>query len=225
MLLINQRHEILNIIPENNKLLEFAGRTCYKSEGKITDSSADKFIDKILHQYHHESVIEHSLLTVKFITNRGVTHELVRHRLASFSQESTRYVKYDNVKFIIPVWLDENELEKIYQFINTENTVNEIMDSAESMNDDTFAFISLLIESEVTYKKLIDLGWKAQQAREVLSNALKTEIIASANFREWRHILKMRTAKNAHPQIRELMIPLLNELKNKIPVIFDDIKL
>jgi len=147
-------------------------------------------------------------------------------RLASFSQESTRYVKYDknNMQFIIPVWIDENEIQKIYKFINPKNTVDEIMDSAETMKDDTFAFISLLLECESTYKKLMENGWKAQQARAVLPNSLKTEIVVSANFREWRHIFKMRTAKNAHPQIRELMVPLLEELKVKIPVIFDDIK-
>jgi flavin-dependent thymidylate synthase len=128
------------------------------------------------------------------------------------------------MQFIIPVWIDENEIQKIYKFINPKNTVDEIMDSAETMKDDTFAFISLLLECESTYKKLMENGWKAQQARAVLPNSLKTEIVVSANFREWRHIFKMRTAKNAHPQIRELMVPLLEELKVKIPVIFDDIK-
>jgi len=218
MQLIKQSHKILNI-SGTNEILELAGRTCYKSEDKITEGSANKFIDKILNQYHHESVIEHSLITVKFITNRGVTHELVRHRLASFSQESTRYVKYNqhDMEFILPVWFNKDVQNNLMRL--SENPQHSF-----TMDNLVYTWYEAMRNAEATYANLMKNGWKAQQARSVLPNSLKTEIVVSANFREWRHIFKMRTAKNAHPQIRELMIPLLNELKEKVPIIFDDIE-
>ena len=139
-------------------------------------------------------------IIIKFISNRGVTHEMVRHRLCSFAQESTRYVDYQSdMEFIKPVWADEKPLDEIKFWI----------ESCE--------------RAERDYKMLRSMGWRPEQAREVLPNALKTEIVVKGNIREWRHIFKLRCSKAAHPQIRSLMIPCMKELQGKIPVIFDDI--
>lgn len=198
MKLIKPSHEIMTDINSMIilKKIELAGRTCYKSEEKISEGSAKKFVNMILKR-GHESVIEHENLTVRFICDRGVTHEMVRHRLCAFSQESSRYCDYGKmgIRFIIPVdfELDEDDYK-------------------------------LLEHIEKHYNKCLNEKHRIpQQARYFLPNGLKTEIVVTANLREWRHILKLRTSKAAHPQMREIMIPLLNELKEKIPVIFDDI--
>jgi len=193
--------------------LERIGRVCYKSEEKITEESAKTFITMLLQQ-GHESVIEHALITVRFICDRGVSHELVRHRLASFSQESTRYCNYKGgVEFIIPEWVaiapGSYEGRDYYKTIS-EDTTNLIW------------FCSML-NAEVDYERLLTKGWTPQQARSVLPNSTKTEIVVSANLREWRTIFKQRTSKAAHPQMRELMCPLLDNLKELVPIIFDDI--
>lgn len=197
MQIIDQSFEIVDELDGQaiSKKIEKCARICYKSEDKITEGSAEKFIGGIIKR-GHESVLEHEAFTVKFVTDRSVTHELVRHRLASFSQESQRYVKYDNVEFIKPIGVEGEAFEIWKQAM--ENSANE-------------------------YKKLIDMGLAPQFARTVLPNSCKTEIMVSANLREWRHILKLRTSKAAHPQIRELMTGLLKELQSKVPVMFDDI--
>lgn len=183
--------------------IEKAGRTCYKSEDRITPDSAKDFIRMIV-KSGHESVIEHEKITVRFICDRGVTHELVRHRLASYSQESTRYCnygkdKYDNqVTFIKPIFWDENsENYKIWE--------------------------RACLEAEKSYIELINNGATPQEARSVLPNSVKTEIVVTANLREWRTILKQRTSNRAHPQIQEVMRPLLNNLKEALPTVFEDI--
>jgi thymidylate synthase (FAD) len=177
------------------EVIEEAGRTCYKSESQITEDSSRKFVESLIKR-GHESVIEHVSASVRFITNRGVTHELVRHRLCSFSQESTRYVKYDgDMEFIKPVWF---------------NLVNSTW--ADAMRG-----------AEQYYKSLLDLGWRPEQAREVLPNSLKTEIVVTANLREWKHIFNLRCAKAAHPQIRALMISCRRGFRESIPIIFDEV--
>ena len=206
MKLIEQSFEIMRIDANPLITIEKAGRTCYKSEDKICEGSAERFTRGLL-KSGHESVIEHASATVKFITNRGVTHELVRHRLCAFSQESTRYVNYggDDMEFICPVWFDNN------YFHNVDDYVPE------------FEFIKACRLAEHQYKQLLICGWKPEQAREVLPNALKTEIVVTANFREWRHIFRLRTSNKAHPQIRELMRKCLAEFQRQVPVIFGDI--
>ena len=192
-------------------LIEIAGRTCYKSEDKIDDDSAKGFIKGIMKR-GHESVIEHSAATVRIICDRGVTHEIVRHRLVAYSQESTRYCNYKGgVTFVIPPWVDKitpGEYEHLL-----------VMFDAQSLWHDA------MLTSERDYQALIEkFSWSPQQARSVLPNSLKTEIVCTANFREWRHIFKLRTSKAAHPQMREIMVPLLAEFKERVPVIFDDIE-
>jgi len=196
------------------ELIELAGRTCYKSEAQITPESAEKFTRRIVEMGHH-SVIEHATATVKFITDRGVTHELVRHRLASYSQESTRYCNYgsEHIKFIRPVWCVD-----VSTGIYTHETLEDTrIGSAE------WEWLFSMFRSEDDYKRLLELGWRPEQARSVLSNSLKTEIVMTANVREWRHVFNLRCSKAAHPQIRELMLPCLKAFKEQIPVIFDDL--
>ena len=201
---------------EDMKLIEAAGRVCYKSEEKITDTSFVDFIESIVRR-GHESVLEHSMLTVRFICDRGVSHELVRHRLASFSQESTRYCNYgsDGVTFIQPCFL-----KKQSYFAE----LSELVGDDENAYWAHDAWYSAVKIAEERYLRMINVhGCSPQEARSVLPNSTKTEVVMTANLREWRHILKLRTSKAAHPQMRELMCPLLEDLKAGIPVIFDDI--
>jgi thymidylate synthase (FAD) len=167
----------------------------------------------------HESVIEHESLSVRFICDRGVTHEIVRHRLAAYSQESTRYCDYteDEVTFIIPPWLNvEPGTYHLSQQI--------IQNHKGTVANGTYYWVESMLDSERHYKVLRQHNWTPQQARAVLPNSLKTEIVMTANLREWRHVLKLRTSKAAHPQMRELMIPLLRELQNNITLLFGDIE-
>jgi thymidylate synthase (FAD) len=185
------------------KRIERAARTCYKSEGSITIDSAKKLV-KHLMKIGHESTIEHEKITVRIICDRGVTHEIVRHRIASYSQESTRYCNYSNSKF--------------------GNEITVIKPIFWAQNDEKYAiWKAALIETEKAYLKLIELGASPQEARSVLPNSLKTEIVVTMNIREWRHFFRLRTSKAAHPQMREIACPLLDEFKNSIPVLFDDI--
>lgn len=214
MKIIEQNYEILSLPNNLLETLETAGRTCYKSEDKITPESAPKFV-KMLRDRGHHAMIEFGDVIIKFTTNRGVTHEMVRHRLCSFAQESTRYVRYDGeMEFIRPVWCGEDVI----------GLYNEPYDSDAVSGIQENIFLSALWDSEKAYQILLAEGWQPQQAREVLPNALKTEIVWKANIREWRHILTLRCSKAAHPQMRALMLPLLKELKEKLPVIFDDIE-
>lgn len=223
MRLIKPSYKIEGEITRNMALdmirrIELAGRTCYKSEDKITDYSAEKFVAMLISK-GHESVLEHEKLTIRFICDRGVSHEIVRHRLASFSQESTRYCDYNNdhIEFIIPPWVNLNPGE----YSDTSRDLSEFIKIIESPADNIWLIARQLNVS--SYKTLRQFGWRPEQARTELPNCLKTEIVVSANLRQWRLILKQRTANAAHPQMRELMRPLLNELKTLIPVIFEDI--
>lgn len=194
-------NEILNKI-------ERAGRTCYKSEDKISVDSSRQFIKKIM-KIGHESVIEHEKITVRIICDRGVTHEIVRHRIASYSQESTRYCNYSNNKF-------GNEITVIEPSFWDKNS------KKDKIKYDIWK--EALIKAEEAYLKLIELGATPQEARSVLPNSLKTEIVVTMNIREWRHFFKLRTSKAAHPQMQEIARPILDEFKKLIPVLFDDIE-
>jgi len=215
MQLIKPTYEIQSTINADAMLreLEVAGRTCYKSESAYTKESSREFVAMLLRR-GHESVLEHEKITIKFICDRGVSHELVRHRIASFSQESTRYCNYAKrgLTFIIPSWESLTEREWTMQ------QVCEIVTPFESA---TAKWLNAMAAAEEYYNQLIKCGWKPEEARSVLPNSLKTEIVVTANLREWRLILKQRTAAVAHPQMRELMIPLLADLRQLLPVIFD----
>lgn len=246
MKIVNAGYENLTDISPYGTLeleqIERAARTCYKSEDKITEQgeSAKKLIKNLI-KNGHEAMLEHSQLSVKFICDRGVSHELVRHRMASFAQESTRYCNYGNEKFgkaitcVLPfkfhganTVLTEDEIRELYYETHGASRSIEIYSKVMDLPDIELAYALWRLscaEAEETYFSLLDdLGWSPQEARCVLPNNLKTEVVMTANYREWRHILKLRTDKAAHPQMRELMVPLLKELKERIPVIFDDIE-
>lgn len=186
------------------KHIEKCGRVCYKSEDKIQEQSAEKFVAGIIKR-GHEAVLEHKSFTVKFICDRGVSHEIVRHRLAAYCQESTRYCNYSGEKFgqeitvIKPCYFDENDPIYYQWKVNCE-------------------------DAEAAYFKLLELGRTPQEARAVLPNSLKTEVVMTADLREWRHFFKLRCSPAAHPQMRELAIQLLHMCQAEIPVIFDDIE-
>lgn len=186
------------------KHIENCGRICYKSEDKINEDSSEKFVAGIVRR-GHEAVLEHFDITVKFVCDRGVSHEIVRHRMASYCQESTRYCNYSQDKF-------DNEITVIKPFFLDENTPG------------WFMWKRACKAAETAYFDLLDFGCTPQEARAVLPNSLKTELVMTANLREWRHFLKLRTAKAAHPQMREVAIPLLEDFKARIPIIFDDIQ-
>ena len=216
MKIIKPSYEILTPISDGGikelQHIEKIGRVCYKSEDRITDDgeSAKKFV-KMLISNGHEAMIEHSSLSVKFVVDRGVSHELVRHRIASFAQESTRYCNYSKDKF-------GNEITVILPcFFDTGMGI--------LSNSLVYQEWKLACEcAEERYFNLLKMGATPQQARTVLPNSLKTEITITANYREWRNFFKLRTAEASHPQMREITIPLLKELKTFIPIIFDDIE-
>lgn len=185
------------------KRLEECGRVCYKSEDRITEGSAEKFIAGIIKR-GHEAVLEHCSFTVKFICDRGVSHEIVRHRLAAYCQESTRYCNYSKEGF------------------GSEITVIAPCFWAEG-SDERLRWEAAMIHAEEWYFDLLAHGCTAQEARSVLPNSLKTEVVMTADIREWRHFLKLRCSKAAHPQMREVALKLLDMVHAKIPVLFDDI--
>ena len=184
--------------------LELCGRVCYKSENRITPESAENFVRGIIAR-KHEAVLEHFSFSVRFIVDRGVSHEIVRHRLASYCQESTRYCNYSGDRF-------GNEITVIKPYFLTEGT-NGYKKWAEACET-----------AEREYFTLLDWGCTPQEARAVLPNSLKTELIMTANLREWRHFFKLRTSPAAHPQMYEVTIPLLKEVQEKIPVVFEDLE-
>lgn len=183
--------------------LERCGRVCYKSEDRIGDGSAAAFIRSVIKR-GHESVLEHKSITVKFICDRGVSHEIVRHRIASYSQESTRYCNYSKDGFggeitvIKPLYLEPD-------------------------TDAGVAWEADCKMAEASYFTMLNIGCSPQEARAVLPNSLKTEVVMTANIREWRHFLRLRCSKAAHPQMREVAIPLLQMFYDEMPALFEDV--
>ena len=205
MNIIEPGFEVLDDLDGRRMLrkIEAAGRICYKSEENITDGSAEIFVRSIL-KNGHESVIEHEKISVRVVCDRGVSHEIVRHRIASYSQESTRYCNYSKEKFgkeltfIKPVFWEEDSKE--YQL-----------------------WKNLMKKTEASYNELIEMGAAPQEARSILPNSLKTEIVITMNLREWRHFFRLRTSKKAHPQMRQISRMILEYFKENIPAAFDDI--
>lgn len=207
MKVIEPKVEFISVIDGKAilKQIEQCGRVCYKSENNIAAGTAEKFVANIIKR-GHEAVLEHFSFSVKFTCDRGVTHEIVRHRVASYCQESTRYCNYANDKFgseitvIKPLYLEPGTLGYDAWFMACQT-------------------------AEGAYFDLLDWGCSPQEARAVLPNSLKTEIIMTANLREYRHFFKLRCAKAAHPQMREVANMLLKMCKEQIPVVFDDIEM
>lgn len=183
--------------------LEVVGRVCYKSEDRITKDSGEAFLRRI-RERGHEAILEHYSVSVRFVCDRAIANEIVRHRLASYAQESTRYVRYGGEKDIV--------------FIDPRGAFG--WDEDDVRYDTWWHAVS---SAEDRYNSLIKKGATPQEARSVLPNSLKTELIMTANIREWRHFFKLRTDKAAHPQMREITIPLLEKFKALMPVLFEDI--
>ena len=208
MRVINAGYEIISELNGEKilKHIERCARVCYKSEDRITDGSAEKMVAALIRS-GHEAMLEHYSFTVKFICDRGIANELVRHRIASFAQESSRYCCYAKDKF-----------GKELTFINP--------CFWEPDSDNYARWFHEMDEAEKTYLAMIEDGATPEQARDILPTSIKTEIVMTANLREWRHFLKLRAegvTGKPHPQMLEITIPLLKELKQKIPVVFDDI--
>lgn len=205
MQIIEPYFEILHMAETNEiyRLLELAARTCYKSEDKIAQDTAESLLRRLM-KTGHESVIEHISISVRIVCDRGITHELVRHRLCSFSQESTRYANYGKDKFgkeitvIRPIfWPTSHIMYPIWK--------------------------DQMLQAEKAYMIMLNNGAKAQEARSVLPNSLKTDIVTTANLREWKHMFKLRCGKAAHPQIRQIMLPLLAEFHSRIPIFYEEL--
>ena len=187
--------------------IERAGRTCYKSEGKIGEGTAAAFVKSIVKR-GHESVLEHVSLTVRVVCDRGVSHEIVRHRLASYSQESTRYCNYADEKF-----------GKSVSFVRPFFWNDAAPESQEKLRIWTEAMQA----AETAYFALLEKGANAQEARSVLPNSLRTELVMTMDLREWRHFFRLRCGAASHPQMRELAVPMLAEFRRRLPEVFDDL--
>ena len=205
MRIVSPGFEILTPVDSEAVLkhIELCGRTCYKSEKKISEESCRTFVQGIIKR-GHEAVLEHFNITVRFICDRGVSHEIVRHRLASYCQESTRYCNYAKDDFSSEITV----IDPLYLEFGTD-AYNIWKESCEA--------------AEAAYFNLLNWGCSPQEARAVLPNSLKTEVVMTANLREWRHFFKLRCAPAAHPQMREIAIPLCKTLQKKLPVVFDGI--
>jgi thymidylate synthase (FAD) len=191
----NQSATLIWSTPNAEQIIECTGRLAYKSEDKVTGDSHANFI-KMLLARKHESVLEHASASIHFITNRGISHEIVRHRIASYTQESTRYCNYSKEKF-------GNEITVIQPFF-------------EKSGD----WITSCKAAEAAYLAALAAGEKPQVARDLLPTCLKTELIMTANFREWRHFIRLRIAKDAHPQIQDLAQQTLRILNGVAPNVF-----
>jgi len=243
--------EVIFHLPEGytpEQFLESAGRTCYKSEDHITEESADKFIGMLANRGHW-AMLEHAVASARLVCDRGVTHELVRHRLASFAQESTRYCDYSEEKFgatiavITPEGMDDGSNGSLAKFTDPEDylpilvrDVEEVLEAlhkgqvrrAECMlkglkdiaMDETGVWAQAMRWANQSYQKMRVTGSPAQRARHVLPIGVKSEIVITANLREWQHIFQLRCAKTAHPHIRGLMLQALEVFAKKIPAMF-----
>ena len=200
MKIANQSVELLWITPVSEIQIEQIGRTCYKSEDRMTRDSHGPFCRRMVDNGHH-AMIEHAYASFRIITDRGVSHEIVRHRIASFAQESTRYCNYRADKF------------------GGEITVIE----PPGLGENRWVWEAACEEAEIAYMSLLRDGVSPQIARSVLPTCLKTEIVMTANFREWRHFITLRRAKAAHPQIREIAEYVLSVLKIHAPNVFYDL--
>lgn len=244
MKIIRAGYEIWTDISEGGirelQEIERAARVCYKSEDRITeDGESAKRLVKGLIKLGHEAMLEHGGMTVKFIVDRGMSHEIVRHRLFSFAQESTRYCDYTKDKHggeitvVWPCYFDEDDEEPVIVGITRVTpeghpltvTVGEglALSDVKVLTHRSFAWCKVCLAAEDGYFEMLDLGCTPQEARAVLPNSLKTELVVTGNWREWRHFFALRTAPSAHPQMREVADLLLEKMHALIPVLFDDI--
>lgn len=220
-------------LKEDLSLIEYAGRISHRSEEDMNENTWEKFIRNVVINHGDYSIIEHVGVPVEMVVDRGISHELVRHRLGSYTQESTRFVNYAKkmppsfiypivgVKCTICLFGDEpradKEDEKSWSHFDHETS-----EFNEFCSYD-FDWLNSINVAEVEYMALLKKGWRPQEARSVFPNALATKIVVTYNLRMWRHFFVMRTTKEAHPQMRQVTIPLLAEFKSLVPLLFDDI--
>ena len=203
------------------KKIERIGRVCYKSEGNINEESAEKFISNIINR-NHVSVIEHESISVRIICDRGVTHEIVRHRVASYAQESQRYCNYSKDKY-------DNQVSfiDIKGGIDLDLAMNSALNNGtlnkDKINDIINEWEEACKDAEKHYLNLSKLGASPNIARSVLPNSVKTEINVRMDIREWRHFFSLRCEDVAHPQMREIAKPLLKEMAKRYPIFFKDL--
>lgn len=226
MKLIRESVKLMSLLGELNedsqaqfgKYIEVCGRQCYQSSHKISDSSYSQFITNMI-KSGHLSMAEHVSITAIIVTNRGVTHQLVRHRLGSYSQESTRYCNYlsdrfgNELTFIIPAWITDDKISSIKT-----SKVSDIL------SDPDCQWYQSMRDAEYDYIKLINLGYTPEKAREVLPNSLATTIAVTYNLRVWRHVLSQRLDKKCHPQMRNLMGLIGSQLIKYLPLFFSDLE-
>lgn len=211
MKLIAPSYEIVECPTDSLERIERGARTCYKTEERIGDGSAEKLVRHLVDRGHNAMLEFGGVIWIRFTSSRGFSHEMVRHRLASYAQESTRYCNYSREKFDGQVG-----------FIDPQTIAPERW-TAKQLELWLRGCEAIFQLSEEWYLSMVNAGIPAQYAREVLPIGLKTEINVQANIVEWRHIFKQRTSPAAHPRMRELMIPLLHDLSKLVPVVFDDI--
>lgn len=214
MKIVEGSFEILSYTPDPIRLIETVGRTCYQSHGRAGPETADKFV-RMLISRGHRSMLEMASVVVRFReVSRGLTHEHVRHRLASYAQESTRYVRQDDLHFVLPPGMTEDTEVKVEDTYRHEGcstyggywTVGEMINLMQDF-----------------YCALLKDGWKPEDARQFLPIGTACEFNVSANFREWRHIFSLRCDKHAHWEIRHLMKAVLKEFIRRWPAAFDDL--
>jgi len=218
MRLIKPYAELVYFQPDATIAIERAGRVCYQSSDKsdFSELSSSNFVKRLIFK-DHLSVLEHASASIRFVVDRGVSHEIVRHRIASYSQESTRYCKYnDHVLFVIPSWVSEIKAG-IYPYSYYS------VDYADSLPADQRTWFNAMLNAEADYSKLISHNISPQNARSVLPNSLKTELIMTANMREWRHFFQLRTAPAAHPDMRIVAGQALRAMNYRASGIFSDL--
>ena len=225
MQIVKAGYEILDPLngEEILKKIERVARVCYKSEDLIGEGTAERMVRSLIKR-GHEAMLEHFSFSVKFVVDRGVSHEIVRHRVASFAQESTRYCNYGNkggeITVIKPCYLEDVDVDYV-------DAYGEVyLEPLEGKESQLKHWVTSCRQAEKNYLGMLADGATPQEARAVLPNSLKTEIVMTANLREWRHFLKLRavgTTGKPHPQMSEVAVPLLKELQEKIPVVFEDL--
>lgn len=204
MRIIKPSFEIVSVVNGDKILMniESAGRTCYRSEDAITPHSARLFVKSLIDMGHH-SVLEHESISVRIICDRGILAEITRHRLVSYSVESTRYCSYGKEKF-----------GKEITVIDPRPYISGI--AFEIWKEE-------MIDAEDAYFSLLKNDTAPQMARSVLPNSLKTELVMTCNLREWRHFFTLRTSRKAHPQMRQIACPMLAKFRKLVPIMFDDV--
>ena len=220
MIFVKPSIEFMDMNSMGVKLIELAARNCYKSEDKIGEGTAEEMVRKLLKR-GHEAMIEFGWLCYRVICNRGVTHELVRHRLNSYAQESTRYCNYKGgVSIIVPPWVDLPATTQGHKVWLDEE--NRFQGWTPPLVKNELRWVRHMLVCEEAYIGMIADGWIAQKARGALPIDVKTEIFIGGNIREWRHFFKMRCSSKAHPQMQEIAYMLLEDAQKRVPIVFDD---